>query len=72
METRYYVLSEHDAHMMREQLVRAIHFCEKAEPYDMYDLTRSTPTLVLPVTQQSAMQDCLARLDSLPKTVEYY
>ena len=72
METRYYVLSEHDAHMMREQLIRAIHFCEKAEPYDMHDLDKEYTYPGATGYSQSAMEDCLARLDSLPKTVEFY
>ena len=72
METRYYVLSEYDAHMMRENLIRAIHFCEKAEPYSMDEPNREFTYPGATGYSQSAMEDILARLDSLPKTVESY
>ena len=72
METRYYVLPEHDAHMMREQLIRAIRFCEQAEPFSMDDPAKEHTYPGATGYSQSAMQDILARLDGLHKTVEFY
>ena len=71
METRYYVLSELDAHMMREQLIRAIHFCKQAEPFSMTEDKEHTYPGATGYSQ-NAMEDILARLDSLHKTVEFY
>ena len=71
MQTRYYVLPEHDAHMMREQLTRAIHFCQQAEPFSMTEDKEHTYPSATGYSQ-SAMEDILARLDGLHKTVEFY
>ena len=71
MQTRYYVLPEHDAHMMREQLTRAIHFCQQAEPFSMTEDKEHTYPGATGYSQ-SAMEDILARLDGLHKTVEFY
>ena len=67
-QTRYYVLPEHDAHMMREQLIRAIRFCQQAESYKPgreYTYPGATGY------SQSAMEDILNRLDGLHKTVVF-
>ena len=72
IQRRYYMLDEHDYNMIQEQLTRAIHYCEQAEPFRMEEQDQEYTYPGATGYSQSAMQDVHYRLSRLPKTVEMF
>ena len=69
-QRRYYILPEDEFNSIHHQLIRAIHHCEKAEPYDH----TKDPGYTYPGAtgySQSAMEDIVFRMNRLCKVVEF-